>query len=81
MRQLLPDLTERWPAEIARQYNGKPFEIEKPVLDPKYQNQIIHEYFWYKLADFIPENSIVVAETGTSEFGKFAENIYLFFRK
>jgi pyruvate decarboxylase len=71
MRQLLPDLTEQWPSDIIHQYHGKPFEIEKPVLDPKYQNQITHEYFWHKLPDFIPENSIVVAETGTSEFGVF----------
>ncbi len=71
MRQLLPDLTEQWPTEIIHQYNGKPFEIEKPVLDSKYKNEIIHEYLWHKLPDFIPENSIVVAETGTSAFGKF----------
>ncbi len=71
MRQLLPNLTEQWPTEIIQKYNGKSFEIEKPVLDPKHQNEIIHEYFWHKLPDFIPENSIVVAETGTSEFGIF----------
>jgi TPP-dependent 2-oxoacid decarboxylase len=69
MRQLLPDLTERWPADIVRPYKGQPFQPEKPVLDPKHQNEIVHEYFWHKLPEFIPENSIVVAETGTSEFG------------
>jgi len=71
MRQLLPDLTEHWPADKAHQHIGKPFQIEKPVLDPKHQNEIVHAYFWYKLPYFIPENSIVVAETGTSEFGVF----------
>ncbi|CAF0787249.1 unnamed protein product [Adineta steineri] len=71
MRQLLPDLTEQWPADIIHKYNGKPYQVEKPNLDPKTQNEIVHEYFWHKLPEFIPENSIVVAETGTSEFGVF----------
>ncbi|CAF0885345.1 unnamed protein product [Adineta steineri] len=70
MRQLLPDLTEQWPAELIRQNDAKPFEIPSPVLNEK-SDEIIHEYFWNKLPDFIPENSIVVAETGTSEFGVF----------
>ncbi|CAF3425929.1 unnamed protein product [Rotaria sp. Silwood2] len=70
MRQLLPDLTEKWPAELIRPYNGKPFEIPQPVLNDK-NNEIVHEYFWHKLPDFIPENSIILAETGTSEFGIF----------
>ncbi|CAF0799443.1 unnamed protein product [Adineta steineri] len=70
MRQLLPDLTEQWPAELIRQNNAKPVEIPPPVLNEK-SDEIIHEYFWNKLPDFIPENSIVVAETGTSEFGVF----------
>jgi len=69
MRQLLPDLTEQWPSNIIHKYNGKPFQIEKPVFDSKHQNEIIQEYLWHKLPDFIPENSIVVAETGTSGFG------------
>jgi len=69
MRHLLTDLTEQWPTDIIHQYNGKPFQIEKPIFDSKHQNEIIHEYFWYKLPDFIPENSIVVAETGTAGFG------------
>jgi pyruvate decarboxylase len=77
MRQLFPDLTEQWPTGIIRQYKGKKFEIEKPIVDPKHENEIVHEYFWHKLPDFIPENSIVVAETGTSAFGKF--NKYKFF--
>lgn len=77
MRQLLPDLTENWPTDIIRQYNGKPYEVEKPQLDPKFQNEIIHEYFWNRLPDFIPENSIVVAETGTSEFGKYLIKCFL----
>ncbi|CAF5156829.1 unnamed protein product, partial [Rotaria sp. Silwood1] len=46
------------------------FEIPQPVLDDK-NNEIIHKYFWHKLPDFIPENSIVLAETGTAEFGIF----------
>ncbi|UJR33662.1 hypothetical protein I4U23_021095 [Adineta vaga] len=71
MRQLLPDLTEHWPGNLAHQHFDKPFEIQAPVLDSKHQNEIIHEYFWHKLPEFIPEKSIVVAETGTSEFGVF----------
>jgi TPP-dependent 2-oxoacid decarboxylase len=77
MRELLPDLTEQWPKDLIHEYNGKPFEISKPVLDPKYQNQIVHEYLWHKLPDFIPENSIVVAETGTSAFGKVDQDEFI----
>jgi pyruvate decarboxylase len=77
MRELLPDLTEQWPTELIHQYNGKPFGIEKPILDPKYQNQISHEYLWHKLPDFVPENSIVVDETGTSAFGKFDQDEFI----
>lgn len=71
MRELISDLAEHWPTEIIHQYNGKKYTIEKPILDPKHQNEIIHEYFWHKLPDFIPENSIIIAETGTPEFGQF----------
>jgi pyruvate decarboxylase len=77
MRQLLPDLTENWPGDIVHQYVGKPFEIKAPVFDSNNKNEIIHKYFWHKLPDFIPENSIVVAETGTSAFGKFVNIILL----
>ena len=73
MRQLLPDLAEKWPSDIVRPYDGKPFQHEKPAVDSKHQNEIVHEYFWHKLPEFIPENSIVVAETGTSAFGQFDE--------
>lgn len=71
MRQLLPDLTEQWPTDLIHEYKHKPFEVERPEPDPAHQNEIVHEYFWYKLPCFIPENSIIVAETGTSEFGRF----------
>ncbi|CAF4583364.1 unnamed protein product [Rotaria sp. Silwood2] len=71
MRELLPDLTEHWPIDIIHPYNGKQYDIEKPILDPKYQNEIQHEYFWNKLTDFIPKNSIIIAETGTAEFCVF----------
>lgn len=71
MRQLLPDLTEKWPSDLIREYNREPFEVERPEPDATKTNEIVHEYFWYKLPSFIPENSIIVAETGTSEFGKF----------
>ena len=77
MRQLLPDLTEHWPANLAHQHFDKPFTIDPPVLNPKHQNEIVHEYFWHKLPDFIPENSIVVAETGTSEFGKLDRYLFI----
>jgi len=75
MRQLLPDLTEKWPVELIHQRNLDPFTIPPSVLDEK-NTKIVHEYFWNKLPDFIPENSIIVAETGTSAFGEF--NRYLF---
>ena len=70
MRELLPDLTERWPSELIHQYTTKKVEIPSAVFDVN-NDEIVHEYFWNKLPDFIPENSIVVAETGTSEFGMF----------
>jgi pyruvate decarboxylase len=70
MRYLLPDLTEQWPAELIYRRNIESLKIPSPILDEK-NNEIVHEYFWNRLPDFIPENSIVVAETGTSEFGKF----------
>jgi pyruvate decarboxylase len=76
MRQLLPDLTEKWPAELVRHRNIEAFTIPSPVLDET-NTEIVHEYFWHKLPDFIPENSIVVAETGTSAFGKFVNIILL----
>ena len=74
MRELLPALTKNWPTELVRSYKGKPFQIEKPQTDSKQQTEIVHEYFWHKLPDYIPENSIVVAETGTSAFGQIIHN-------
>lgn len=70
MRQLLPDLTKAWPEELIRPYQGPPYKLPPPQYDPATSSEIVHEYFWHRLPDFIPENSIVVAETGTSEFGK-----------
>jgi len=69
MRQLLPDLTAQWPAELIRQANVESFAIPQPIVDQN-STEIVHEYFWNKLPEFIPENSIIVAETGTSEFGR-----------
>lgn len=69
MRQLLPDLTKAWPEDLIRPYQGPPYQLPPPQFDSATSNDIVHEYFWHRLPDFIPENSIVVAETGTSEFG------------
>ncbi|CAF0788339.1 unnamed protein product, partial [Didymodactylos carnosus] len=70
MKQLLPDLTKRWPTERIKKYSMKP--IVPPAAPPSDNNQeILHDYFWKKVPDFMPENSIIVAETGTSEFGIF----------
>jgi len=71
MRQLLPDLVEQWPSEKIHQSKLPPFEHIKPMIDDKNKNEIVHEYFWSKIPEFIPENSIIVAETGTAEFGIF----------
>ena len=71
MRQLLPDLTAQWPSDLIREDKREPFEVERPAPDPDHENDIVHEYFWHKLPSFIPENSIIVAETGTSAFGRF----------
>ena len=40
------------------------------LLDSRHQYEIIHEYFWHKLLDFV-ENSSVVAESRIMEFGTF----------
>jgi len=71
MRELLPDLTKQWPTEKISQPQRKSFEHETSKSHGKGGSEILHDYFWHKLPDFIPENSIVVAETGTSEFGIF----------
>ena len=78
MRQLLPDLTAQWPSDLIQEYKGQPFEVEKPTSNSNQSNEIVHEYFWHALPNFIPENSIVVAETGTSEFGKFDRDDFTF---
>lgn len=69
MRQLIPDLTQAWPNDLVRPFQGPAYQLPAPQFDPS-SDEIVHEYFWHRLPDFIPENSIVVAETGTSEFGK-----------
>lgn len=73
MREFLPDVTKCWSNDIIRPYDRTAIQIRKPILDSNSQHVIMHEYFWYKLAEFIPDNSIIVAETGTAEFGKFDE--------
>jgi len=70
VRQLLPDLTEQWPNDLVRPLNGQAYAPPTPVLNPE-QTEIVHEYFWNKLPEYIPENAVVVAETGTSEFGSY----------
>ncbi|KAI9346336.1 pyruvate decarboxylase PdcB [Pilaira anomala] len=68
MSELLPLLTSKLPEE--------PTEIEfgpriRPEPIDESTEEITHNYLWNKVPEFIVPNSIVVAETGTAEFGVF----------
>ncbi|KAL0082424.1 thiamine diphosphate-binding protein [Phycomyces blakesleeanus] len=70
MSELLPLLIKELPQYPSRTYPPVP----RPQ-DIKHDSQeITHNYFWNKVPDFMDTNAIVVAETGTSEFGVFNMN-------
>lgn len=55
----LPDLKDR--AEFSSRVMPAPIDTSN--------NQITHNYLWNKVPEYIAPNSVIVSETGTSEFG------------
>ncbi|GAA5814382.1 hypothetical protein MFLAVUS_007878 [Mucor flavus] len=68
MSELLPLLTEKLP-EKAAPFDFGPRVRPEPIDDST--QEITHNYLWNKVPSYIAPNSIVVAETGTAEFGVF----------
>lgn len=68
MSELLPLLTEKLP-EKAAPIDFGPRVRPEPIDDST--QEITHNYLWNKVPSYIAPNSIVVAETGTAEFGVF----------
>jgi len=68
MKHLLPRLTERLKSfyPVSSKIDVPPFVIELPnEQDP----EILHSYFWPRLASFFKPKDVIVAETGTAGFG------------
>ncbi|GAA5795088.1 pyruvate decarboxylase PdcB [Helicostylum pulchrum] len=68
MSELLLLLTEKLP-EKAAPIDFGPRVRPEPIDDST--QEITHNYLWNKVPSYIASNSIVVAETGTAEFGVF----------
>ncbi|CAO3640883.1 unnamed protein product [Mucor hiemalis] len=68
MDELLPLLTEKLPKEPRKFTFG---DRVKPKAIDNSTEEITHNYLWNKISDYLPEDSIIVSETGTSEFGVF----------
>lgn len=64
MMEFIPLLTEALPNE-PRVFNLGPRGRPEPI---KEGTEITHNYFWHKVPEFMDENAIVCAETGTAEF-------------
>ncbi|KAL7333005.1 hypothetical protein PS15p_201970 [Mucor circinelloides] len=68
MVELLPLLT----AALPERKSALTFAPRiRPAPIDNSTNEITHNYLWNKVPEYIKPNSIVVAETGTSEFGVF----------
>ncbi|KAI8977529.1 thiamine diphosphate-binding protein [Mycotypha africana] len=67
MVEFLPLLTNALPAQ-PRQFDLGPRIHPAPIEEG---TEITHNYFWNKIVDYIDPNSVIVAETGTSEFASF----------
>jgi pyruvate decarboxylase len=68
MIELLPLLTEKLPKKPADANFGE--RVRPEPIDNSTQ-EITHNYLWNKVPEFIAPDSIIVAETGTAEFGVF----------
>ncbi|KAI8378894.1 pyruvate decarboxylase PdcB [Blakeslea trispora] len=64
MMEFIPLLTASLPKE-PRHFDLGPRGKPEPV---KEGNEITHNYFWHKVPEYMQENAIVCAETGTAEF-------------
>ncbi|KAG0741445.1 hypothetical protein G6F57_009645 [Rhizopus arrhizus] len=64
MLEFVPLLTQALP-EQPRQFNLGPRPRPVPIQPG---TEITHNYFWHKVPEFMDENAIVCAETGTAEF-------------
>ncbi|KAI7889493.1 pyruvate decarboxylase PdcB [Mucor mucedo] len=71
MSELLPLLTASLPENPKELEFGA--RVRPDPIDESTQ-EITHNYLWNKVPDFIEPNSIIVAETGTAEFGVFNMN-------
>ncbi|KAI8976985.1 thiamine diphosphate-binding protein [Pilobolus umbonatus] len=67
MYEFLPLLTKSLPA-LSHTFDLGPRHFPDPTEDGA---DITHNYFWNKIPEYIAENSIIVAETGTAEFAAF----------
>ncbi|KAF8315672.1 pyruvate decarboxylase [Clavulina sp. PMI_390] len=63
LKESLPALAKKIPSKVA---NTTIIEVAEPV-DPK--EAIMHAYLWPRLSSFFKEGDVIIAETGTSEFG------------
>ncbi|OZJ05100.1 hypothetical protein BZG36_01357 [Bifiguratus adelaidae] len=66
MRELLPLLIENWPKDIAKPQI--PPRILPESADTK-TDAITQSYFWPTMTRYMDRNAVIVAETGTAEFG------------
>lgn len=64
MMEFIPLLTEALPKE-PRVFDLGPRGKPEPIQEG---TEITHNYFWNKVPEFMDENAIVCAETGTAEF-------------
>ncbi|KAI8078709.1 thiamine diphosphate-binding protein [Halteromyces radiatus] len=73
MQELVPLLIKYFPKQASR-------DIQKVIKDlgPRAQRSItppgetmLQDYFWNKIVDYLPERSVVIAETGTPALGAF----------
>ncbi|KAI9346655.1 pyruvate decarboxylase PdcB [Pilaira anomala] len=65
MMEFIPLLTEALPKE-PRVFELGPRGKPEPIKEGT--DEITHNYFWNKVPEFMDENAIVCAETGTAEF-------------
>ncbi|CAO3677343.1 unnamed protein product [Rhizopus stolonifer] len=70
MIEFIPLLTQALP-EVPRQFNLGPRAKTLPIQPG---TEITHNYFWHKVPEFMDENAIVCAETGTAEFASLNMN-------
>ncbi|KAF7730848.1 Pyruvate decarboxylase 1 [Apophysomyces ossiformis] len=68
MIELLPLVIEALPDNLNKQLE---LGLAASPAPAEPGTEITHSYFWNKVNEYMPPRSIIVAETGTSEFGVF----------